>query len=169
MAITFQSGLTFAGNTQEDKPSSLLALIISDEGKNIYNIDTRSDALPDLCRHISENKMNFTFCIFTVYKNVIVSTFLFFLFNTIKLTFRKSSPSGPEVSLGIFLSRGSIVPGSGMERPQKNSFDLKIWKSTIMKMNRIVLIYFIHFIFPNWRDANPLANPPSLNKILLEI
>jgi len=78
MAITFQSGLTFAGNTQEDKPSSLLALIISDEGKNIYNIDTRSDALPDLCRHISENKMNFTFCIFTVYINVTVSTFLFF-------------------------------------------------------------------------------------------
>jgi hypothetical protein len=72
LAITFQSSLTFAGNTKslpkkklkgapiglalalpsssnnqlervtKGKPSSLLGLNVSDEGKKVYNIDTRS-------------------------------------------------------------------------------------------------------------------------------
>jgi len=42
------------------------------------------------------------------------------------LTLKKSTPSGPAISRGIFRSRGSTVPGSGMESPQKNSLDLKI-------------------------------------------
>ncbi len=67
LAITLQSGLTFAGNTRsllkasemcsnwvgsgfalervsKDKRSSLLGLVVSDEGKKFYNNDIRSTA-----------------------------------------------------------------------------------------------------------------------------
>ncbi len=72
LAITFQSSLTFAGNTRslpkkekalqlgwlwpcpqiktlvgvsKDKTSSLLGLVISDEGKTFYNIDSSPSSL----------------------------------------------------------------------------------------------------------------------------
>jgi bacterioferritin-associated ferredoxin len=41
-------------------------------------------------------------------------------------TFIKSTPSSPAKDLGNFFSTGSMVPGSGILRPQKNSLDLKI-------------------------------------------
>ena len=44
----------------------------------------------------------------------------------IHATFIKSTPSGPARSLGSFFSMGSIVPGSGILKPQKNSFVLNI-------------------------------------------
>jgi hypothetical protein len=81
LAITFQSSLTFAGNTRslpkkeasvrhynwvgsglalkfygqtgkgfKDKPSSLLGLVVSGEGKKFYNIDTRLFLLPSSSR-----------------------------------------------------------------------------------------------------------------------
>ena len=46
--------------------------------------------------------------------------------NAKSCTFMKSTPSTPAISLGNFFSMGSMVPGSGMLRPQKNSLDLKI-------------------------------------------
>ena len=42
------------------------------------------------------------------------------------ITFIKSTPSSPAKDLGNFFSTGSMVPGSGILRPQKNSLDLKI-------------------------------------------
>ena len=60
----------------------------------------------------------------------------------------KSTPSGPAISLGSFFSIGSIVPGSGILNPQKNSFVLNICICRGIRSPKFLLIKY------NWSTSD---------------
>jgi len=66
----------------------------------------------------------------------------------IRLTLKKSKPSEPTISFGNLFSKDSIVPGSGMFKPQKNSFDLKI---CMKRTNEWTFLYGMPFNMQSWK------------------
>ena len=63
-------------------------------------------------------------------------------------TFIKSTPSAPAISRGSFFSIGSIVPGSGILNPQKNSFVLNICMWRGIRSPKFLLIKY------NWSTSD---------------
>ena len=75
----------------------------------------------------------------------------------------KSTPSAPAKSLGNFFSTGSIVPGSGMLSPQKNSLDLKICMCRGIKSPRLRRIKY------NWSTSDFPGHKASPKNDVLQI
>ena len=71
------------------------------------------------------------------------------------ITFIKSTPSAPAMSRGSFFSIGSIVPGSGMLNPQKNSFVLNIcmWRGIRSPKFRLIKYNWSTSDFPGHKAS----------------
>ena len=72
----------------------------------------------------------------------------------------KSTPSAPAMSRGSFFSIGSIVPGSGILNPQKNSFVLNIcmWRGIRSPKFRLIKYNWSTSDFPGHRASPQMGN-----------